>query len=216
MSNARAERRRLDRLRAKGARADLTPADLAHLDPAGWKPGDPMLATSPGASDGTPESIQATRKGAHDQLLADLDENGSVRLGGVVFYEWGPQDVGAIIARMSQEDPRYAQFAPWFVDHPEGTFVLAACVAQPPDGTTPGPYLAPLQPGDPCPDCEGSGSAPGETYAGVTEVLGCQDCLGTGRVPVVDEEGFAHAHHLQGCDQGDHSGPCLVPGVNVQ
>lgn len=121
---------------------DLLPVDVARLPTDEWTGGDPILATHPAASDGTVASIADAKLLAHDTLISEADQVGAVRLGPVVWYEWGPADVPAALAFLTEHDHRYGQFPAWFVDHPEGTLVLAAVVVVPPPGVT--PNLTPL------------------------------------------------------------------------
>lgn len=144
MSNSRRQRRQA--ARAAGvpfqpephrrpitpAAGDLRPQDLANLDKAKWKGGDPLLATQPAASDGTPESIASAKLQAHDTLIEEVDAAGGTRVGPVVWYEWAAADVPMVLGDLGREDDRYHQFDEWFAEHPEGTFVLAAVVTVPP------------------------------------------------------------------------------------
>lgn len=109
----------------------LQPSDLAGLDPAGWTEGDPTIVSHPAATDGTPESRSDARILATREVARLIDAQGGKALGEVVFYEWGPVDVPEVLASLMRDDDRFRQLAPWYVEHPEGTLIIAAVVAQP-------------------------------------------------------------------------------------
>lgn len=109
----------------------LQPQDIAGLDPADWKDGDPTIVSHPAATDGTDASRHDARILATREVARMVDEQCGKVLGEVVFYEWGPTDVPSVLADLMRDDPRFRQLAPWYVAHPEGTLIVAAVVAMP-------------------------------------------------------------------------------------
>lgn len=120
----------------------LHPTDLAGLPADKTRDGDPRLLNHPAVTDGSDASRRQARQDTARAIVEQAEEEGATLHGDVVFYEWGPRDVPEVLATLMVDDPRFRQFAPWFVEHPEGTLLVAAIVA------TPGPTITGEAPSD--------------------------------------------------------------------